>query len=543
MLQVSDNFKAAMTAPVREFKAKFDFVDSNNTVQNFTESDRVKAIEIQRVGDDSKFFGYTICQRINVKLVDLAEDLNPISKSAMNAELGVVCEDGSVEYVGYPTFYLTERNRDEVEGELSLTGYDKLMNATKLTVGGLTLEAPYTIADFVAAAAEVLECGLYLEGIPEDDFAFYLEYPQGANFEGTENLRDALNQACEATQTIAYIDADDRLHFKRLDVNGAAVATITPDDYYSFSFGDNRRLVKVVHVTELGDNVSSSFELIGTTQYVRNNPFWEMREDIDNIIVNAINNTYALTINLFDVNWRGNLPLEIGDKIALDKTCTDGCMENGYVLNDVITFDGGYSQVTMWDYNDNAGETESNPVTVGDALGQTFAKVDKVNREVTLQAGRIEENSSDISSIKLDTESITATVSEMEKNYKESIDGLGEEVAELSKEVSAKMTTEDVQILISNSMSDGIDKVTTSTGYKFDSEGLSISKSDSDISTQITENGMTVFNKDEEVLVANNEGVKAQNLHATTYLIIGNTTRFEDFIENGQLRTGAFWIG
>lgn len=543
MLQVSDNFKAAMTAPVREFRAKFSFVNSDNIVENFTESDKVKSIEIQRVGDDSKFFGYTICQRINVKLVDLADELNPISKSAMNAEIGVVVEDQSVEYIGYPTFYLTERNRHEEEGELSLTGYDRLMDAANYTVSNLTLEAPYTIADFVTAAAEALGCGVYLEGIPEDDFAFYLEYPQGANFDGTENLRDALNQACEATQTIAYIDADDRLHFKRLDVNGAPVAEITPDNYYTFSFGDNRRLVKVVHVTELGDNVSSSFELIGTTQYVRNNPFWEMRDDINDIIVNAINNTYALTINLFDVNWRGNLPLEIGDKIELRKTCTEGCVENGYVLNDVITFDGGYNQVTMWDYNDADGETEANPVGIGDALGQTFAKVDKVNREVTLQAGRIEENSSDISSIKLDTESITATVSEMEKTYKESMDGLGEEVAELSKEVSAKMTTEDVQILISNSMSDGIDKVTTSTGYKFDSDGLTISKSDSDISTQITENGMTVSNGDEVVLRADESGVVAEDLHATTYLIIGNTTRFEDFIENGQLRTGAFWIG
>ncbi|MBE6782978.1 MAG: hypothetical protein E7536_03085 [Ruminococcaceae bacterium] len=61
-----------------------------------------------------------------------------------------------------------------------------------------------------------------------------------------------------------------------------------------------------------------------------------------------------------------------------------------------------------------------------------------------------------------------------------------------------------------------------------------------EIKTQITEDGMTVYKNDEEVLVANNEGVKAEDLHATTYLIIGTNSRFEDY---GNGRTGCFWIG
>lgn len=52
---------------------------------------------------------------------------------------------------------------------------------------------------------------------------------------------------------------------------------------------------------------------------------------------------------------------------------------------------------------------------------------------------------------------------------------------------------------------------------------------------------MTVKRNEEEVLKANNNGVDAVNLHATTYLIIGNNSRFEDY-DNGS-RTGCFWIG
>ena len=44
----------------------------------------------------------------------------------------------------------------------------------------------------------------------------------------------------------------------------------------------------------------------------------------------------------------------------------------------------------------------------------------------------------------------------------------------------------------------------------------------------------------EKVLNANNQGVDAKNLHATTYLIVGKNSRFEDY---GNSRTGCFWIG
>jgi hypothetical protein len=57
--------------------------------------------------------------------------------------------------------------------------------------------------------------------------------------------------------------------------------------------------------------------------------------------------------------------------------------------------------------------------------------------------------------------------------------------------------------------------------------------------TTITEDGMTVYRDSEAVLIADHEGVKAEDLHATTYLIIGNNSRFEDLGD----RTACFWIG
>ena len=99
------------------------------------------------------------------------------------------------------------------------------------------------------------------------------------------------------------------------------------------------------------------------------------------------------------------------------------------------------------------------------------------------------------------------------------------------------MTPEQVEILIQEHQdSTGI---TTSTGFTFNSEGMSVSKDDSEVSTLINEDGMRIKRNNEDVLVVNNVGVDAKNLRATTYLWIGNYTRFEDY----EGRTGCFWVG
>lgn len=547
MLTVSDAFKEAMVAPVRQFKAEADcrLNESDLTeITTFTQDDAIKTIEIQRVGDNSKFFGFGVCQRLNLHLIDLMDELSPLSSSEVNIRLGIVLPDNTVEFVSYPTFYISERNREEETGELSITAYDKLDTASVHHVQELQLEAPYTIEDFIVACGNLLGMGVTFENIPEGDFALYLNYPEGANFGGNESIRDALNAAAEAIQAVYFVDHNDNLHFKRLIIDGDALATITVEDYFTFDHSDNRRLDEVWHVTELGDNVSAKRSTIGSAQYVRNNPFWELREDISAIVENALANVGGLTISQFDCDWRGNLPLEVGDKVELRRICRDDCVAPAYVFDDVINYDGGYAHKTQWQYTNSDAETESNPSTIGEAINHTYARVDKINREITLYASRIDENSSEISSIKINTDAINASVSQIESVVQEGLDAANQQIETLSKEVSATMTAEGVQLAINSALENGVDKVETSTGYIFNDEGLTISKSDSEITTQITEDGMTVSKSGDVVLTANNEGVQAQNLHATTYLIIGTNSRFEDYEDiNGESRTGCFWIG
>lgn len=98
-----------------------------------------------------------------------------------------------------------------------------------------------------------------------------------------------------------------------------------------------------------------------------------------------------------------------------------------------------------------------------------------------------------------------------------------------------------MELIVQEELAGGVNKVTTTTGFTFNQDGLTISKSNVDITTDISEDGMRVSKGGQVVLTADNNGVEALNLHASTYLIIGENSRFEDY-DNGS-RTGCFWIG
>ena len=534
MLQVSENFKSATASLVRNPRVKVE--KGSNT---YTQDDAIKSVEIQRIGDESKFFGYGICHRLNIKSIQISDESNFSTGNNLSVYLGFEMADGSTEYIKYPTFTVTEVNKDVDAGELSVTAYDTLDSATKYTVGELTLEAPYTVKQFLAACATLLGLEYALVNIAEDDINLNLSFSEGANFSGTETIRDALNAVAEVLQAVYYLNNENKLIFKRLDRDGDPEVTLTVSDYFTLNCKTNRRLATLCHATELGDNVSESTTEAGSTQYIRENPFWDLRDDVGTLLHDAFVNTNGLTINQFDSEWKGNLALEVGDKIKL----TDRLMNNSfysYLLNDTITFDGSLRQNSEWNYSASESETESNPTSLGEVLKQTYARVDKANQTVELMVSKTEENTESIASLLLNTESITASVQRIEDENEINRSELEEELAVLSSKVNASVTSEDVQLEIQKQLTDGIDKVTTSTGFTFNDEGLTVSKSNSEMKTTITEDGMTVYKNDEAVLTANNIGVDAVNLHATTYLIIGTNSRFEDYDGN---RTGCFWIG
>lgn len=92
---------------------------------------------------------------------------------------------------------------------------------------------------------------------------------------------------------------------------------------------------------------------------------------------------------------------------------------------------------------------------------------------------------------------------------------------------------------LKNQVDQGVDHVTTSTGFTFNQDGLTVSKTGSEMSTQVTEDGMTISRSGTQVLLVNNQGVEAYNLHAKTYFILSGKARMESWGEY----VACFWIG
>ena len=542
---ISSNYSTMNDALLRKIEGKVGLYNDSTLLDTFLPTDKLQEITIARVGEKGKFFGFGICQQATVKIIDKANDL--IFLKGENLKTSFRANSGSAYARVCPSFYIKDAVRDEKTSVYTITAYDALDSAVGHVFSELGMEAPYTLINVIDAVKSILG----LSGIAYPT-GFDISYENGANLSGDETLRAILNAVAEVTQTIYYVDQRDYLVFKRLDKTGDPVLTISKNDYFELTTALPVTISKIMSVTELGDNVDAGDDT-GVIQYVRDNPFWNTRTDLNTLLPTAVDRIAGLTIVPYNLKWRGNFLTELCDKIKVEDKY--GNLVTTYILDDSLTYNGGFSQTSDWEYKpDSERATSSNPLTVGEKINQTFARVDKVNRTVTLHASEIADAKSSISELQVSTQGINTSVStivntqtdlsdtivDIQNSLSQQNESNAKQFDTLTKKVNATMTSADIQLAISTEIAKGTDKVTTSTGFTFNDKGLTINKSDSEMRTNIDEDGMSIFKGSQEVLTANNIGVDAQNLHATTYLIIGTNSRFEDY---GSDRTGCFWIG
>ena len=541
MLSALSLVKNEILSPSRRIKGRVAFyAGATTTASFFTYADALQSIEINRVGEESKFFGFGVCQKATIKLRDNERQIN-INKGdgfqfSPGADIGT-----RVVYTAsaYAVVYADEVQRDENTNVITITASDKLYtDAFKYTYDDLNMAVPYSIQDVATACATKLGLGLVMDDTTAST-AFAKSYEVEANFDGAETLREVLNAIAEATQTIYYIRGTD-LHFKCL-LQDTVDYTIDKSQYFTLTSKSQHTLASICSVNELGDDVppTTPINIEGEIQYVRANPFWDhKREDIQTLVDDALALIGGIQSHQFDCSWRGNFLLEIGDKIEF--ITKDNNSIYGYFLNDTTTYSGGYKQTTNWSYNANSNESVNNSSTLGEKLKQTFATVDKVNKEITLVVSETEEMSSQVSSMKMTTESIAMSVEDMTTR----MDDTNENIETLTSKVNASISKDELKIEVQNELANGVSKVQTGKGFTFDDNGLTIEdinpNTNNKITTTVSNNGMVVYRDDEAVLTANDRGVKAKDLQAETYLIIGTNSRFEDY---GYHRTGCFWVG
>lgn len=515
---------------VRKIKGKVELYNGSALSATFNPDDNLQEITIARTGEQGKFFGFGVCQQATVKIVDKAGNIAVNKGDTLRTYFNV--NDSEYDLI-CPSFYAKDVKRDEKTNVITVAAYDALDASISHVVSELNLTPPYTLKSVTEACASLLGLSVNIT-----DPAFDLVYETGANFSGTETIRSVLNAIAEVTQTIYYVNHEEELIFKALDKTGDPVLKISKNEYFELTTAVPVTITKIIHVTELGDNIEHGTDE-GVVQYIRDNPFWTLRTDLGTLVPEALNRITGLTIMPYNTKWRGNYYSEIGDKIEVE--AKDCHCESTFILNDTLSYTGGMNQVTSWEYTPESDRiTAANPATLGEKLNQTFARVDKVNKEITLYSSDIAETKESIGELKLTSQEINASVSAMEQRVTDVEGDTSEKIDEIYNTVSTKLDKNGVEITVEQKLAEGVEKVVTaSKKYTFDDSGLKIKSSSSNISTTITEDGMTIERSGHEVLTANNEGVKAEDLHATTYLIIGNTSRLEDY----NNRTTCYWIG
>lgn len=236
----------------------------------------------------------------------------------------------------------------------------------------------------------------------------------------------------------------------------------------------------------------------------------------------------------FTAVLQGNPCIEVGDDIVVHTKTMD---VQSYVLERTIK--GLQSLKDTFDAK-GAYEYSSGGNSIQKEIRQLKGKSNVLERNVE----ETRETISDVESglqleIVENANLVSQTISETNKKLEDEVGALKSSQSSLEQKIDSLSVEFKEEITKIDEQGEDISEL-KKTSYKFDTEDLTIEKSGSEIKTKINEDGMRVYKNNEEMLKANNEGVDAVNLHAKTYLIIGNNSRFEDY---GGTRTACFWIG
>lgn len=210
---------------------------------------------------------------------------------------------------------------------------------------------------------------------------------------------------------------------------------------------------------------------------------------------------------------------------------------NDDALNEFV--DGEYTG-TKTEISERLSQLEVTTESISAEVSSATESVAELESMVNGQAATITSYDERIARLELTDGEIAASVEEVRKEVQSSVDSVESEVTELSKRVDLSLTSEQVEIQIQTAIN-GIDSITTSTGFRFDDEGLFITQSQSSTITTIDSAGFLVTDlSGNPVLTARGNSVEAKDLSATTYLNIGGRSRIENY---GTDRSALYWIG
>lgn len=325
-----------------------------------------------------------------------------------------------------------------------------------------------------------------------------------------------------------------------VDFDGSVInlgATSRVNRVGNSSYGDNQVTITGVYLEDAYGNTFSA----GTDEFpveLPTSPILQGSDMCQPILEAALSTLQAVAHRPASISYSGDPAVQAGDLLVHRDTSVGDLvlpvMRLIYKFAGIGTLESlGVDSATQHQESATDRRLKKAFLKSSQDRSELETKIDQTEREVLIQASEQFASKSDLAELSVSTEGIASRVSHQEYTI------VGIQTDLNSMQATSTELTLQFQQIVDN----GVDKVTTSTGFTFDQDGLRIQKSGEEIENKLDHTGMYVTRSGETILQANNEGVVATDVTVRNYLMVGSHARFEDY-NNGtdRARTACFWI-
>lgn len=538
MYKVSTDFKTAMRQPVKQLRAYIKLEDDS------------------QIADDNLLINFklscesSMCKTAMRKIeINYIGDTNLLSHT-VHAGFGVKLPSSQYEFLDYGSFLITEFTHSKDTGLSKAVGYD-MMIKTMIKYDSSNFRYPTTLGEYLVNILNV--CGLELgtdlveEEVIHTDWV--IEKDLFENIKGV-TYRDILVQIAQMFGRTCIIGNDDKVYFKLIE---DTEEILTYDNMFKLKlepiYGEINSVVLARVPQE--DNIflkdDSSIQQYGLTEFrIENNEFCDKnRKNAIQLIYNTLR---GISYYPFDTTTEGLGWYEIADRINI--VDNDNREYSCVVFNYSIIIAGSIRETLKAKADTKAQTQYQYAVSLEKRLQNTEITVDKQEGNIEILTEKLDGVDENIVQINLDLSNIGLSVSEVSENLssnyltKDQVDSAintnNENIKLLKQAVEQKISATDLTIAVRKEINNGVSQIVTNTGYRFDDEGLNISKEGEEMANTLDNTGMFVKRDNDEVLGADATGVRTENLKVRKYLEMGLNSRFEDYKE---VRTGCFHTG
>jgi hypothetical protein len=328
VIVVSDDFKTAMTQPIKELQA---FIDG----EGVSIRDEDDLISFKASGDGG------LCKTVMRKLEAKYLGEHNLLGKWVSAGFGVKLSSGAYEYLNYGSFLVSEQTETKDTGVTNIVAYDKMVNAM---IPYVKLDVKYPIDLYTYTQKLCEACNLELGNARfavHNDLA--IERELWENINGI-TYRDIFVQIAQATASTCIIGNDDKVYFKPITSTGER---LTYDNMFKLKlenvYGEINSVV--LARTPQEDNVylrdEASVQANGLTEFrIENNEILD--KDRENVITPIFNALKGISYYPFETTTEGLGWYEICD--SFDIINDKGGVHNTTLFNFSITVDGSLKE-------------------------------------------------------------------------------------------------------------------------------------------------------------------------------------------------------